>query len=74
MDVVTKPVQPTASAVIWGEMKPHHNRKEKAAEETKILAMSKKKKRISPENATNRAGYLMNMAEVYGGRADRLNR
>jgi hypothetical protein len=53
MDVVAKPVQPTASAVIWGEMKPHHNRKEKAAEETKILAMSKKKKRISPENATN---------------------
>jgi hypothetical protein len=52
MDVVAKPVQPTASAVIWGEIEPHHIRREKAAEETKILAMSKKKKRASPENVT----------------------
>jgi hypothetical protein len=63
MDVVAKPVQPTASAVIWGEIKPHHIRKEKAAEETKILAMSKQKKRVSPENATNRTGYLINIVE-----------
>jgi hypothetical protein len=64
MDVVAKPVQPTASAVIWGEIEPHHIRKEKAAEETKFLAMSKKKKRMNPQNATNRIGYLMNMAGV----------
>jgi hypothetical protein len=49
MDAVAKPVQPTASAVIWREIEPHHIRREKAAEETKILAMSKKKKRASPE-------------------------
>jgi hypothetical protein len=50
--------------VIWGEIEPHHIRKEKAAEETKFLAMSKKKKRMNPQNATNRIGYLMNMAGV----------
>jgi hypothetical protein len=64
MDVVAKPVQPTAPAVIWGEIAAQHIRKEKAAEETKILAMSKKKTRTSPKNATSRTGYLMNMAEV----------
>jgi hypothetical protein len=52
MDAVAKPVQPTASAVIWREIEPHHIRREKAPEETKILAMSKKKKRASPENVT----------------------
>jgi hypothetical protein len=57
MDAVAKPVQPTASAVIWGEIEPNHIRREKAAEETKILAMSKKKKRVSPENVTNRIEY-----------------
>ena len=64
MDVVAKPVQPTASAAIWGEIEPHHIRKEKAVEETKIFAMSKKKKRVSPENANNRIGYLINIAGV----------
>ena len=57
MDAVAEPVQPTASAVIWGKTEPNHIRREKAAEETKILAMSKKKKRVSPENVTNRAEY-----------------
>ena len=42
MDVVAKPVQPATPAVIWGEIAAQHTRKEKAAEETKILAMSKK--------------------------------
>ena len=64
MDVVAKPVQPTASAVIWGKIEPHHIRKGKAGEETKILAMSKQKRRVSPENATARIEYLMNMAGV----------
>ncbi|HXO96121.1 MAG TPA: hypothetical protein VN857_06020 [Chthoniobacterales bacterium] len=59
MDAVAKPVQPTASAVIWGGIEPHHIRREKAAEETKILAMTKKKKRVSSENVTNRTEHLM---------------
>jgi hypothetical protein len=64
MDVVAKPVQPATPAMIWEEIAPQHIRKEKAAEETKILAMSKEKTRTSAENATNRTEHLMNMAGV----------
>jgi hypothetical protein len=42
----------------------HHTGREKAAEKTKIFAIGKKKKRLTPEKANNRTGYLMNIAPV----------
>jgi hypothetical protein len=71
MDVVAKPVQPATPAVIWGEIAAQHTRKEKAAEETKILAMSKKEnenesgKRDQPRWISDEHGWSL----MRGGRS-----